>query len=887
MLVLLFGAVTLFHARGLRPGYAFLPIDNVNNNLPWRAGPFVLGELQNPLVGDPIYQYYPVLVDQLQAVRAGHWPLWSTQILLGHPLLGDPMAQTFYPAFLALGLVLGPARGLTVGYWLHVVLAVGLTYAWLRSAGLGRAGSSVGALAYALGGFMVTFFATPFWMSTLAWLPGVLWLYERAVQRRSLSHAASAGLALGLAGLAGQLSFTAMFYLFLVYYAFGHVWQARRRLGRFDFWPLVSLSLTLGIGVLLASAQILPAMETLAQSHRSSGVGAGLVPWRQVITSLVPNFYGNPTTTRAYWGAGNFAEATCYTGIVTLFLALLAPVTTRRFWPIYMAGLGVAIVYTALGGPGISVLTQLPLIQFVNLGRTLFLLPLVVGYLAGTTLKLVRPSVKVILGGAAGFAALMAWAYFGNWNGGTQTHIAELQGPIAWASSLLVAAVLLLLVRRAWSPAQGWSTWLLAGLVYVDLLVFGSRFNPALPVSTLPRASPAITFLQENAPPYRVATRQLPGDIIFGPNYLTVFGLNDLDGYSSLLPRGVVDLVAAGDPLSGGYNGNTIWLGAPSQRLLDVLQAGFVVSHGAGMDTGPRAEVLGTCVSQTHELTANQPITGTVAVRSIALNRLDLTLRTRPGSTPAGTLVVHMWQGSNRDRLVLEGQADLSRAVDHQTLTFYFAPEKDAPGHVYAWEVTTASRQTAVAVCAATDGQPSAGLFGEDWQVAYDGELTISERLGRLPRAFVVYSAETIADEKSAIHRVLDESFDIRNVAVLSQPATIPSSSDLSASPADILSYSDTEVVLRATAVRAGLLVLGDQAYPGWQAWVDGQPADVLTANVVWRGVLLQPGEHQVEFKFAPRSLQIGLALAAAGIVLAASLWAFGRWKSNASPATH
>src|ERR1051326_6147098 len=39
MLLLLFFAVTVFHIRGLRPGYAFLPIDNVNNNMPWRTGP--------------------------------------------------------------------------------------------------------------------------------------------------------------------------------------------------------------------------------------------------------------------------------------------------------------------------------------------------------------------------------------------------------------------------------------------------------------------------------------------------------------------------------------------------------------------------------------------------------------------------------------------------------------------------------------------------------------------------------------------------------------------------------------------------------------------------------------------------------------------------------
>ncbi len=868
---MLWAAVTGFHARGLWPGYAFLPIDNVNNNLPWRIGPFVLGGLKNPLIGDPIYQFYPFLLNQVQAVRAGHWPLWSSHILLGHPLLGDPLAQTFYPVFLGLGLVFGPARGLTIGFWLHALLAATFTFLWLRTTGLGRVGAVVGGLTYALGGYMITVFETPFWVGTLAWLPGVLWMLECAIRRRSLGNTTVAGIMLGLAGLAAQISFAATFCAFLVLYALGHVLERWRQQRRFQAWPLVTVGLTLAIGVLVAGLQLLPAMEALAQSHRGGGVPFLTLPWQQAITLLVPNFYGNPTTTRAYWGASNFAEGTFYTGLVPLFLAVLAPLSTRRFWPIYLFCLGAGVVYVAFGGPGAPLLAALPLAKYANPARSLFLLPLVIGYLAAATLDAAPLALLPVVGLAAVLGGLTGWAWLGNW-GAAQAHAAELRGPLLLAGAVLGATVGLLVAHRAWPRARPSLAWAVVGLVFVDLWAQGSGFNPVLPVAQLPPVTPAIAFLQDQAPPYRVATIQAPGEIIFGPNFLTVFGVSDLSGYSSLLPRALTELVAAGDPKSGGYNANAIWLGAPSQRLLDLLQAGFVVSKDSWADTSPRAAQLGSCAGQTPELTSDRPLTGTLVVASTAINRLDLGLRVAPGSQPSGALVGRMWQGPGRARLVLEGQADLAPVVDHQTLTFYFAPEKDAPGQSYEWEVSTAARQTGVALCAEANGQPSASLYGVDWQTAYQGELTITERLGRLPRAYVVYSAETVADESAAIRRVLDEYFDIRNTALVSQPLGLPAHPDLPASPADISSYSDTDIVLDVTAARTGLLVLGDQSYPGWQAWVDGRPAVVLTANVVWRGVLLQPGEHQVEFKFASLSLQLGLALTALGLVLAAGL---------------
>ena len=89
---------------------------------------------------------------------------------------------------------------------------------------------------------------------------------------------------------------------------------------------------------------------------------------------------------------------------------------------------------------------------------------------------------------------------------------------------------------------------------------------------------------------------------------------------------------------------------------------------------------------------------------------------------------------------------------------------------------------------------------------------------------------------------------------------------------------SPTRIVLRVNAPAAGWLVLADAFYPGWEAHVDGQPTPIYAADGLFRAVAVPPGPHEVTFDFRPRSLRLGGALAAVGVVLAAAaLWLAGR----------
>ncbi len=69
---------------------------------------------------------------------------------------------------------------------------------------------------------------------------------------------------------------------------------------------------------------------------------------------------------------------------------------------------------------------------------------------------------------------------------------------------------------------------------------------------------------------------------------------------------------------------------------------------------------------------------------------------------------------------------------------------------------------------------------------------------------------------------------------------------------ARILSYRNTEVVAEATSTQGCYLVLNDIWHPWWSAQVDGEPAPILQANVMFRAVKLGPGTHRVRFTFDP-----------------------------------
>ena len=64
--------------------------------------------------------------------------------------------------------------------------------------------------------------------------------------------------------------------------------------------------------------------------------------------------------------------------------------------------------------------------------------------------------------------------------------------------------------------------------------------------------------------------------------------------------------------------------------------------------------------------------------------------------------------------------------------------------------------------------------------------------------------------------------------------------------------YENTEVQVSVNTPRAGFLVLNDVWHPWWFGTVDGKPADIFRANVLFRAIQVPAGKHIVRFEFKP-----------------------------------
>ncbi|MBW2269771.1 MAG: YfhO family protein, partial [Deltaproteobacteria bacterium] len=55
---------------------------------------------------------------------------------------------------------------------------------------------------------------------------------------------------------------------------------------------------------------------------------------------------------------------------------------------------------------------------------------------------------------------------------------------------------------------------------------------------------------------------------------------------------------------------------------------------------------------------------------------------------------------------------------------------------------------------------------------------------------------------------------------------------------------------------------------PGWQATVDGRPSPIVTTNLLYRGVVIPAGRHEIVQRYHPVALVRG-ALAGAALLTA------------------
>ncbi len=75
----------------------------------------------------------------------------------------------------------------------------------------------------------------------------------------------------------------------------------------------------------------------------------------------------------------------------------------------------------------------------------------------------------------------------------------------------------------------------------------------------------------------------------------------------------------------------------------------------------------------------------------------------------------------------------------------------------------------------------------------------------------------------------------------------------------DLYSYQPNHLIYESSSTTDQLAVFSEVYYPkGWNAYINGEPAEYFRANYVLRAMVIPPGNNRIEFKFEPKVIQTG-----------------------------
>lgn len=392
--------VLIFFLPVLAGGHVLLPVDNLWQKEPWRssAAQFGIQYPHNHLISDMIVQNLGWKNFARDSILSGQIPLWNPYLLAGVPFLAAGQYGVLYPLGI-LFYIMPPEYAYLPFTAIHLWLAGVFMYIFVRVLGAQRFGALAGGISFMFCGFLIVSFLWPMIISTIIYAPLVLAMVEMVIRswetlprmealrpndlRRTLElnqrdaeriarvrqgrlwllYVLIGSIAIGLQFLAGHMEMSYLLLFSAGFYAALRLTVMLWRTRDVVYTVLSGFSLLgmVALGAGLAAAQILPFIEAIGANFRSNFVTTDQIisyalPWKHVISTVLPNFYGNPSqheyydlTTRSIqevsnatpdgqvfhfiqdWGAKNYVEGTLYVGILPLLLAGIALLYRRSY----------------------------------------------------------------------------------------------------------------------------------------------------------------------------------------------------------------------------------------------------------------------------------------------------------------------------------------------------------------------------------------------------------------------------------------------------------------------------------------------------------------------------------------------------------------------------
>lgn len=239
-----------------------------------------------------------------------------------------------------------------------------------------------------------------------------------------------------------------------------------------------------------------------------------------------------------------------------------------------------------------------------------------------------------------------------------------------------------------------------------------------------------------------------------------------------------------------------------------------------------------------------------------------------------GELLHTQETGGRLTAQILRTDADLKQAAEHEPIfdSWYRRRLLSLLGVKYILQKKLLPEK---------EGIPTAVKFPPEFfhLVWEDDQFRIWENQEALPRAFVVYQSAVFANDEQIIASLFSPEFLPGEKVILEKTVPLSPERLSTSTPAVITSYESNEVVITGRAVSQGVLFLSDNFYPGWEAFVNGQKAEILRADYAFRAVAVPAGDFQVRFVYRPFSFRLGLAVTVISLLILPLLYWLGRRK--------
>ena len=148
---------------------------------------------------------------------------------------------------------------------------------------------------------------------------------------------------------------------------------------------------------------------------------------------------------------------------------------------------------------------------------------------------------------------------------------------------------------------------------------------------------------------------------------------------------------------------------------------------------------------------------------------------------------------------------------------------------------------------------------GQFEKIYSDSKYEVYQNKAAIPRLFIANDIRVIVDQQEIVNLLLAEGTDINKTVVVEKDLGFSGEFDKLTYRLGDVSYSPNEIQLNYQSDADGVLVLTDNYYPGWKAYLDGNEKEIIRADFSFRGVEAPAGSHSVIFKYQPVSYKIGL----------------------------